>query len=68
MCPLIQSVEREIQARLSIWEKLPNSNNVDLRRAVKYYERATGDKIVPSDVRPPTVLKVCVFYRQFSCC
>ncbi|KIY72373.1 hypothetical protein CYLTODRAFT_417957 [Cylindrobasidium torrendii FP15055 ss-10] len=62
MCPLLQSVEREQQARLSVWEKIPGTNRVDVRRAVKYYERATGDRVVPSDVRPPHVLKKTLDY------
>jgi nuclear mRNA export protein SAC3 len=31
---------------------------VDHKRAVKMYERAAGDKTLPSDLRPPMVLKV----------
>lgn len=31
---------------------------MDHRKAVKMYERAAGDKTIPSDLRPPLVLKV----------
>ena len=34
------------------------TRKVDHKRAVKMYERGQGDKIIPSDLRPPLVLKV----------
>lgn len=40
--------------------KIPNTKRVDHKRAVKMYERAAGDKTLPSDLRPPIVLKVCL--------
>lgn len=39
---------------------------VDHRRAVKIYERAGGDKVIPSDLRPPPVLKVTQTLRPYS--
>lgn len=39
--------------------KIPGTKRVDHKRAVKMYERAAGDKTLPSDLRPPDVLKVC---------
>jgi len=38
--------------------KVPGTKRVDHNRAVKMYERAAGDKTLPSDLRPPHVLKV----------
>ena len=38
--------------------KIPGTKRVDHKRAVKMYERAAGDKTLPSDLRPPPVLKV----------
>lgn len=38
--------------------KIPGTKRVDHNRAVKMYERAAGDKTIPSDLRPPIVLKV----------
>lgn len=37
--------------------QIPGTKRVDHRRAVKMYERAAGDKTLPSDLRPPAVLK-----------
>ena len=42
-----------------ILSKIPGTKRVDHKRAVKIYERAAGDKTLPSDLRPPPVLKVC---------
>ncbi len=39
-------------------EKIPGTKRVDHKRAVKMYERGAGDKSLPSDLRPPLVLKV----------
>jgi len=38
--------------------QIPGTKRVDHRKAVKMYERAAGDKTIPSDLRPPPVLKV----------
>lgn len=38
--------------------KVPGTYHVDHKRAVKAYERAAGDKSLPSDLRPPEVLRV----------
>jgi hypothetical protein len=38
--------------------KIPGTKRVDHKRAVKMYERAAGDKTLPSDLRPPVILKV----------
>ncbi|KZT30238.1 hypothetical protein NEOLEDRAFT_1054633, partial [Neolentinus lepideus HHB14362 ss-1] len=42
--------------------KIPGTRRVDHRRAVKAYERAAGDKTIPSDLRPPRVLKRTLDY------
>jgi hypothetical protein len=41
-----------------IESKIPGTKRVDHNRAVKMYERGAGDRILPSDLRPPHVLKV----------
>ena len=41
-------------------EKIPGTKRVDHKRAVKMYERGAGDKSLPSDLRPPPVLKVSI--------
>jgi len=40
--------------------QIPGTKRVDHRRAVKMYERAAGDKTLPSDLRPPVILKESV--------
>jgi len=40
--------------------KIPGTKRIDHNRAVKMYERAAGDKTLPSDLRPPRVLKASV--------
>lgn len=42
--------------------QIPGTKRVDHKRAVKMYERAAGDKTLPSDLRPPNVLKVSFGY------
>jgi hypothetical protein len=42
--------------------KVPGTKRVDHLRAVKMYERAAGDKTLPSDLRPPEVLKVSYYH------
>ncbi|KAF7349173.1 Nuclear export factor [Mycena sanguinolenta] len=58
MCPRFERYRRERENNLFDWEKVPGTNRVDHKRAVKMYERAAGDKTIPSDLRPPHVLKV----------
>src|SRR5215510_14443750 len=45
-----------------IFSKVPGTKRVDHLRAVKIYERAAGDKTLPSDLRPPEVLKVSYYH------
>ncbi|KAM5541518.1 hypothetical protein V8D89_004708 [Ganoderma adspersum] len=42
--------------------KIPGTKRVDHKRAVKIYERAAGDKTLPSDLRPPPALKKTLHY------
>ena len=46
--------------------QIPGTKRVDHRKAVKMYERAAGDKIIPSDLRPPLALKVCTLLGHSS--
>lgn len=48
-----------------IQPKIPGTKRVDHNRAVKIYERAAGDKSLPSDLRPPMILKVCMALDLF---
>jgi nuclear mRNA export protein SAC3 len=38
--------------------KISGTKRIDHKHAVKMYERAAGDKTLPSDLRPPPILKV----------
>lgn len=51
------SQQQEI-LQLIFQRKIPGTKRIDHKRAVKMYERAAGDKTLPSDLRPPPVLKV----------
>ncbi|EMD36062.1 hypothetical protein CERSUDRAFT_96289 [Gelatoporia subvermispora B] len=62
MCPRIERYRREREHLLDKWEVVPGTRRVDHRRAVKIYERGAGDKIIPSDLRPPPVLKKTLDY------
>ena len=48
--------------------KIPGTKRIDHNRAVKMYERAAGDKTLPSDLRPPQVLKVNSFLGTSPYC
>jgi hypothetical protein len=73
MCPRFERYRRERENNLTEWEvvrrvldfrfslmvlQIPGTKKVDHKKAVKMYERAAGDKTLPSDLRPPHVLKV----------
>ncbi|EIW53027.1 uncharacterized protein TRAVEDRAFT_155881 [Trametes versicolor FP-101664 SS1] len=62
MCPRFERYRRERENNLDKWEVIPGTKRVDHRRAVKIYERAAGDKTLPSDLRPPPVLKKTLNY------
>lgn len=82
MCPRFERYRRERENNLDRWEvvcgllklpkfalillKIPGTKRVDHKRAVKIYERAAGDKTLPSDLRPPPVLKASPF--DPTCC
>lgn len=60
MCPRFERYRRQRTNNLFVWEMVPGRKGVvDHKKAVKMYERAVGDKTLPSDLRPPAVLKVC---------
>jgi SAC3/GANP family len=54
--PRVSRQQRNLQ--LISQRKIPGTKRIDHKRAVKMYERAAGDKTLPSDLRPPPVLKV----------
>ncbi|KAH8829202.1 hypothetical protein DL96DRAFT_1790754 [Flagelloscypha sp. PMI_526] len=58
MCPRFERFRREREANLMTFEVLPppHYKRVNHPKAVKMYERAIGDKIIPSDLRPEPVL------------
>ncbi|KAF8882965.1 SAC3/GANP/Nin1/mts3/eIF-3 p25 family-domain-containing protein [Infundibulicybe gibba] len=62
MCPRFERYRRERENNLFEWETIPGTKRIDHKRAVKMYERAAGDKTLPSDLRPPTVLKRTLDY------
>ncbi|KAG6840779.1 hypothetical protein C0991_004384, partial [Blastosporella zonata] len=62
MCPRFERYRRERENNLFQWEMIPGTKRVDHKRAVKIYERAAGDKTLPSDLRPPPVLKKTLDY------
>ncbi|KAF9484566.1 hypothetical protein BDN70DRAFT_872349 [Pholiota conissans] len=62
MCPRFERYRRERENNLFEWETIPGTKRVDHNRAVKMYERAAGDKTLPSDLRPPIVLKRTLDY------
>ncbi|KAL5512415.1 hypothetical protein ACEPAG_3407 [Sanghuangporus baumii] len=67
MCPEFERYRRERENNLDKWECIigPDgkpTKKVDHARAVKIYERGQGDKIIPSDLRPPPVLKRTLDY------
>ncbi|KIM44074.1 hypothetical protein M413DRAFT_9323 [Hebeloma cylindrosporum] len=62
MCPRFERYRRERENNLFEWETIPGTKRVDHNRAVKMYERAAGDKTLPSDLRPPQVLKRTLDY------
>ncbi|KAM6499495.1 SAC3 domain containing protein [Amanita muscaria] len=76
MCPRFERYRRERENNLFEWETLPGTKRVDHKRAVKMYERAAGDKTLPSDLRPPHILKAssathlfwpfCGFHQTFN--
>ncbi|KAH9475152.1 SAC3 family protein 1 [Psilocybe cubensis] len=62
MCPRFERYRRERENNLFEWETIPGTKRVDHNRAVKMYERAAGDKTLPSDLRPPLILKCTLDY------
>ncbi|KZP25906.1 hypothetical protein FIBSPDRAFT_1041244, partial [Athelia psychrophila] len=62
MAPRFERYRRERENNLFEWETIPGTKRVDHNRAVKLYERAAGDKTLPSDLRPPRVLKKTLDY------
>ncbi|KAF8323833.1 hypothetical protein DL93DRAFT_2049034 [Clavulina sp. PMI_390] len=64
MCPAFEVIEREYQNQISKFERDPVTGLVDPARAVKVFKRpAAGDEMqLPSDVRPPLVLKKTLDY------
>ncbi|KIL58844.1 hypothetical protein M378DRAFT_188122 [Amanita muscaria Koide BX008] len=62
MCPRFERYRRERENNLFEWETIPGTKRVDHKRAVKMYERAAGDKTLPSDLRPPHILKKTLDY------
>ncbi len=63
MCPEFERVERIVRQAVDSNEKVPGPDGVDVpsqERMVKRFRRsAAGDEAqLPSDVRPPAVLRV----------
>ncbi|KAJ3518491.1 hypothetical protein NMY22_g13648 [Coprinellus aureogranulatus] len=62
MCPRFERYRREREKNYDRWERIPGTMKLDHQRAVKMYERAAGDKVIPSDLRPPHVLRKTLDY------
>lgn len=62
MCPRFERYRREREKNFDRWERIPGTMRLDHQRAVKMYERAAGDKVIPSDLRPPHVLRKTLDY------
>jgi len=64
MCPEFEREEREFQKNVDRWEMNPGSNRIVREKAVKAFHRpaAGNEQPMPSDVRPPHVLKRVLDY------
>ncbi|KAG5437182.1 hypothetical protein PCANB_001159 [Pneumocystis canis] len=64
MCPLFEREQREYQKNLERWEINPLTGRVDKNLAVKAFHRpaAGNEQALPSDVRPPHILKSTLDY------
>ncbi|KAJ3051865.1 hypothetical protein HK097_007137 [Rhizophlyctis rosea] len=68
MCPEFERHEREAQHSLQEWEKIPGTEFVNHKKAVKRYRRAAADdpKPMPCDLRPPKVLMKTLNYLFYD--
>ncbi|KDE05299.1 hypothetical protein MVLG_04331 [Microbotryum lychnidis-dioicae p1A1 Lamole] len=64
MCPAWEREEREYQNNVDALERYPGTTRIDPARAVKAFHRpaAGNEQPLPSDVRPPPVLKKTLDY------
>ncbi|WAQ83094.1 hypothetical protein PtA15_3A461 [Puccinia triticina] len=64
MCPEFERHEREYQNNSDRWERYPGTYRIDPKKAVKAFHRpaAGNDQPLPSDVRPPGILKSTLDY------
>ncbi|KAH9820242.1 SAC3/GANP/Nin1/mts3/eIF-3 p25 family-domain-containing protein [Melampsora americana] len=64
MCPEFERHEREYQNNTDRWERYPGTMRIDPLKAVKAFHRpaAGNDQPLPSDVRPPHILKSTLDY------
>ncbi|SDA01438.1 BZ3500_MvSof-1268-A1-R1_Chr10-1g02666 [Microbotryum saponariae] len=64
MCPAWEREEREYQNNVDALERYPGTTRIDPARAVKAFHRpaAGNEQPLPSDVRPPRVLKKTLDY------
>ncbi|EFP86402.2 uncharacterized protein PGTG_12358 [Puccinia graminis f. sp. tritici CRL 75-36-700-3] len=64
MCPEFERHEREYQNNSDRWERYPGTFRIDPKKAVKAFHRpaAGNDQPLPSDVRPPGILKSTLDY------
>ncbi|PLW16339.1 hypothetical protein PCANC_21158 [Puccinia coronata f. sp. avenae] len=64
MCPEFERHEREYQNNSDRWERYPGTFRIDPKKAVKAFHRpaAGNEQPLPSDVRPPDILKSTLDY------
>ncbi|KAL6452564.1 SAC3 Nuclear mRNA export protein SAC3 [Candida maltosa Xu316] len=64
MCPVFERVRRQLENNVKALEKDPTTNKISRERAVKAFSRPAAGQPppLPSDVRPPHVLKQTLDY------
>lgn len=64
MCPTFERVRRALENNVKNFEKNPQTNRIDRSRAVKAFSRPAAGQPppLPSDVRPPHILKDTLDY------
>lgn len=64
MCPVFERVRRALENNVKSLEKDPVTNKISRERAVKAFSRPAAGQppLIPSDVRPPHVLKQTLDY------
>lgn len=64
MCPVFERVRRQLENNVNILERDPSTNKITKEKAVKAFSRPAAGQPppLPSEVRPPHVLKSTLDY------